>query len=52
MPPLLPALVAAGVTGLGELHLNLEACRLINLVGDQPHVERRFMTLCTWRSRT
>ncbi|MEX0664716.1 MAG: bacterial transcriptional activator domain-containing protein [Acidimicrobiia bacterium] len=39
-PPLLPALVRAGATGLGELHLNLEACRLLNLIGDQPLVER------------
>lgn len=40
--PLLPALVRLGGTGLGELFVNLEACRLVNLVGDQRHALRAF----------
>ena len=40
--PLLPALVAAGATGFGELYLNLEGCGLINLVGEPAHAERVF----------
>jgi len=32
--PLLPALVAMGATGLGEVYVNLEACPLVNLVGE------------------
>jgi len=32
--PLLPALVSMGATGLGEVYVNLEACGLVNLVGD------------------
>jgi hypothetical protein len=41
-PPLLPALVAVGATGFGELYLNLEGCGLINLVGELAHAERVF----------
>lgn len=47
----LPALVLAGATGLGELYLNLEGCRLVNLVGEPAEVSRAMAHLVAGVSR-